>query len=459
MGLFRTEPPPAVKPPEAPEKPVPTMVKPPAVVGWPEEELIEVYNAAPAIYLKRGEALFAESPGTDSFFVVFDGALEVTVTLNGLPGSPAVFQTGDCLAPLLQYPGLSYHTAAATNCTVVEISRSALKQLPMEAQIAVYKAATSSTGKIQAYIHASNGEIRSKNLKLSQYVLNQSAARNAAIQSDFVQGFVRKMRRLPLYATDLAAKLLDDRTSVQEIVEGIRSDPNLVALVLRTVNSAHYGFSKKIESFYHACMVLGFNNIHNLLMREAAQSTMPITRETARLHKHSCLMSILCFELIGNDSEHQSQTAMTIGLLHDLGKGVQVVMKNGNPLKAEFVNTLDSAKLGSSLLRTWGIPERICKIVEFQQHPEFMLPDLISPEYRRELAALHVAHILETILTHKAVDPTKSIYTADHMAVLGFRNISPADLLTERVLPSLDRNRLRIPPEIQSMVLRHPVNY
>ena len=109
MGFFRTEPPPTVKPPEVPEKPAPTMVRPPAVVGWPEEELISVYNAAPATHLKRGEALFAEAPGTDSFFVVFDGALEVTVTLNGLPGSSAVFQAGDCLPPLLQYPGLTYH--------------------------------------------------------------------------------------------------------------------------------------------------------------------------------------------------------------------------------------------------------------------------------------------------------------------------------------------------------------
>ena len=241
-------------------------------------------------------------------------------------------------------------------------------------------------------------------------------------------------------------------------MEGIRSDPNLVALVLRTVNSAHYGFSKKIESFYHACMVLGFNNIHNLLMREAAQSTMPITRDTTRLHKHSCLMSVLCFELIGSNSEQQSQTAATIGLLHDLGKGVQVVMKNGNPSNADFVDTLDSARLGSSLLRMWGIPERICKIVEFQQHPEFMMPDLISPEYRRELAALHVAHILEMILTNKPVDPPKSIYTSEYMAILGFKNVSPADLLNERVLPSLNRNRIRIPPEIQSTVLRHPVD-
>jgi hypothetical protein len=86
-----------------------------------------------------------------------------------------------------------------------------------------------------------------------------------------------------------------------------------------------------------------------------------------------------------------------------------------------------------------------------------MLPDLISPEYRRELAALHIAHVLEMILMKKTVDPSKSIYTSHYMAVLGFKNMTPDDLLRERVLPSLHKNRVRVPPEIHSLVLR-PAN-
>jgi HD-like signal output (HDOD) protein len=347
-----------------------------------------------------------------------------------------------------------YSAEAETDSIVVEIPAAVLRQLPDPTQLFIYKAAAVSGGKIEAFLRAANSELRSRNLRLSQYILNGNVARNRAIQSDFVQTFISNMKRLPAYAMNLAAKLLDDETSVQEVVEGIRSDPSLVALVLRTVNSAQYGFNKKIESFYHACMILGFNNIYNLLIREATQSTMPITRDTTATHKHSCLISVLCFEIIGTQSEQQSQTAATIGLLHDLGKGVQVVMRTQHSAKADFIETLDAAKLGASLLRAWGIPERICKIVEFQHHPEFMPPDLIAPEYRRDVAALHIAHTLEALLMSKPLDPTRNCYTPDYMSVLGFGSMSPQQLLDERILPSLNRNRVRIPTEIHNLVIK-----
>ena len=214
--------------------------------------------------------------------MVFDGAIEITVTLNVQQGWPEVFEQGDCVPPLQYYPGLSYQARAAMDSTVIELPPAVFKHLPDETQLCIHRSAADATGKIQAYLQAVNSELSTRNLRLSQYILNEHAAHNKAIQSEFVQTFIKNMRRLPVYAMDLTSKLLDERTSVQEVVEGIRSDPSLVALVLRTVNSAQYGFSKKIESFYHACMILGFNNIHNLLMREAAISTMP---SRARLQK------------------------------------------------------------------------------------------------------------------------------------------------------------------------------
>jgi HD-like signal output (HDOD) protein len=315
--------------------------------------------------------------------------------------------------------------------------------------------AITSTSKINAYIRAVNGEINLRNLRLSQYILNQNAARSQSIQSDFVKTFVMHMKRMPVYATDLAVKLLDDNTSVQEVVEGIKVDQSLVGIVLRTVNSAQYGFGKKIESFYHACMILGFNNIYNLLMREAAQSTMPITRETTRIHKHSCLISILSFELATLAREQQAQTVATVGLLHDFGKGVKVVMKNAHKDKIDFIESLDPSKLGAALLRAWGLPEKICRTVEFQQHPEFMSPDLIAPEYRREAAIIHIAHVMETLLLDRPVDPIRSIHTAEYMNVLGFANATPVQLLKERILPNLIKNRTKVPPDIHSIVFKN----
>lgn len=457
MRLFRTEPAVAVRPPVLAPKSPAVIVKPPVVEGWSESELVVVYNAAPVRHLKKGEPIFAEASQTDSFFVLLDGAIQVVVKLNGQAGRPGIFQRGDVVAPLPKSPGLSYCAEAAAPSTIIEIPPAVMRHLPDKTQLSIYKVTVASTSKINAYIRAVNGEVSAKNVRLSQYIINQSGPRAAAIKSEFVQGFLRNMPAMPAYATDLTAKLLDDRTSVQEVVEGIKRDPSLVGVVLKTVNSPLYGFGKKIESFYHACMILGFNNIYNLIMREATQSTMPVTRETTRIHKHSCLISVLCFEIASTSKEQQLQTATTIGLLHDIGKGVQVVMKNAHPDRADFIDTFESAKLGAELLRVWGIPDRICKIVEFQQHPEFTSPDLIPSEYHREAGTLHVAHVLEHLLVGQPIDPTRTIYTRDYMTLLGFAQLTPENLFKDRVMPSLMKNRTRIPPEVQGLFTKAQV--
>src|SRR5216684_3807095 len=448
MRFFRTQTAPVTVP-----SPVPAPVrKPPVIEGWSESELVTVYNAAPVRHLKRGEPVFAEAGHTDSFFVLLDGSIQVVVKWDGHPGRPGILRRGDCVAPLPKSAGLTYCSEAAEACTIIEITPTVLNHLPDKTQLSIYKVAVGSTSKINAYIRAVNGDVSSKNAFLADYIVKRIAERSTSTQAQFVQDFLRNIPQMPAYATDLAVKLLDDRMSVQEVVEGIKRDPSIVAAVLKSVNSAQYSFQKKIESFYHACMILGFNNIYNLIVREAVQSTMPVTTETKRIHTHSCLMSVLCFEIASAAKDVQSQTATTIGLLHDIGKGVQVLMKVADPSKADYIENLPTPKLGAELLALWGLPERICKIVEFQEHPEFTPPDLVTPEHRRETATLHLAHILERLLAGQPADPSATIYTREYMASLGLPHASPGELLKERVIPSLIKNRQRIPEQIQGLI-------
>jgi HD-like signal output (HDOD) protein/CRP-like cAMP-binding protein len=413
--------------------------------------LVAAYNAAPVRHLKKGEPVFAEAEQTDSFFVLLDGFIQIVVKWDVHAGRPGIFRRGDCVAPLPKSPGLTYCSEAIEPCTVIEITPAVLNQLSDKTQVSIYKVAIDSTSKINAYIRAVNGEVSSKNALLADYIVRCDAERSTSTESEFVQKFMRNIPQMPAYATDLAVKLLDDKLSVQQVVEGIKRDPSIVASVLRTVNSAQYSFQKKIENFYHACMILGFNNIYNLIVREAVKSAMPLTPDTKRIHTHACLLSVLCYEVAAAGKEAPSQTATTIGLLHDIGKGVQVLMKVAQPTKEDYIDKLPAAKLGAQLLALWGLPDRICKIVEFQRYPEFMAPDSIAPEYRRETATLHIAHILEALLTDQPVDPSSMIYTRDYMGILGLSYATTADLLKQRIIPTLTQNRQRIPKEIRAL--------
>ena len=290
MRLFKTQTAPVTAQQAAPAP----VKKPPVVEGWSESELVTVYNSAPVRHLKKGEPVFAEAPSTEAFFVLLDGGIQVVVKSDGHAGRPGIFRRGDTVAPLPKSPGLTYCAGAAEPSTIIEIRPTILNHLPEKTQLSIYKAAVASTNRINGYIRSVNGEVMTKNALLATYIGSRDQHSYAAIQSEFVQEFLRNMPRMPAYATDLATKLLDDGMSVQEVVEGIKRDPSIVAAVLKTVNSAQYSFQKKIESFYHACMILGFNNIYNLIVREAVQTAMPVTPETKRIHTHACLLSVLC---------------------------------------------------------------------------------------------------------------------------------------------------------------------
>jgi len=230
---------------------------------------------------------------------------------------------------------------------------------------------------------------------MAAYIERQTNRNVELLQSDWVRKFLADIPRMPSYGTDLLVKLMDDRCSVQEIVDGIKTDPSVAAILLQAVNSARFSFHKKIESFYHACMILGLNNIYTMVLHEAVRSAMPRTKSTRLIQRHSILITTLCNEVATSSKDTHAQAAATIGLLHDVGKGIQEVMKLKQPDKAGQIDNLQSAGLGAELLRSWGIPARICEVIEHQQKPEYTAPDQMPEEIRREAGILHVAHVLE----------------------------------------------------------------
>jgi len=441
MRFFRPDP---AKVPVAP--PVPP--KPPVVDGWTEREFASVYSVALVRHLKPREPLFTDLKGTESFFVLIDGSVQIVVKWDDHAGRPGIFRRGDCVAPLPTSEGLQYSAEAIEQCTLIELTPTVMKHIDEKTQLSVYKVAVAATSRINAYIRAVNGEIVSKNALLAKYIELQTNRNVEALQSDFVRKVLNDIPRMPSYGTDLLVKLMDDRCSVQEIVDGIKTDPSVAAILLQAVNSARFSFHKKIESFYHACMILGLNNIYTMVLHEAVRSTMPRTKSTKRIQVHSILITTLCHEIATASKDAHAQAAATIGLLHDVGKGLQEVMKQKHPDKAAQIDNLQSAGLGAELLRLWGIPPRICQVIENQQKPEYTAPDLMPEEIRREAGILHLAHVLEGLLMKAPVPAESRIYTRDYMALLHLPNPTPEEFLKETIVPGLLRNRQRLPLQV-----------
>lgn len=90
---------------------------------------------------------------------------------------------------------------------------------------------------------------------------------------DYYQGYffskpqIVKGKSLPankMAIIKLLAKLLDDKSSNEELAEIITQDITLSVRVLRYINSAQFGFTNEVNSIQQAIMMLGSTTIRNL---------------------------------------------------------------------------------------------------------------------------------------------------------------------------------------------------
>ena len=71
---------------------------------------------------------------------------------------------------------------------------------------------------------------------------------------------------LPTVYMKLSHLLKKPDTEIKSISNIISEDPAIAAMVLKIVNSAAYGFRSRIGDLQHAIVILGLNEIRNLVL-------------------------------------------------------------------------------------------------------------------------------------------------------------------------------------------------
>jgi hypothetical protein len=111
---------------------------------------------------------------------------------------------------------------------------------------------------------------------------------------------------------------------------------------------------------------------------------------------------------------------------------------------------IDDSKVGSCLLRNWGFPENIVKIIEYQYTPEFTNPEDVDQEFRYEISILYLSHrCYDTMLGE---NNTETIFVDDFMELLGIEQKDCQTFYQNVILPALLKNKKRLPERISSLV-------
>lgn len=198
---------------------------------------------------------------------------------------------------------------------------------------------------------------------------------------------------LPAVVTRIMETINSPDTSAEDLNKLIVMDQGLSSKILRIVNSAYYGFPKRISTITHAVVILGFNTVRNLVLGVSAfgllaQKSMPYGLNRTKFWEHSVATavagSVLAKKRLGR-TRSAPEEAFVGGLLHDLGAlfldsyfPVQYAVgmafaarEQKTSREAEMmVLGIDHVTVGRRIAEFWNFPPHIAAMMGGHHDPE-----------------------------------------------------------------------------------------
>jgi HD-GYP domain-containing protein (c-di-GMP phosphodiesterase class II) len=199
---------------------------------------------------------------------------------------------------------------------------------------------------------------------------------------------VSDLPTLPHVVSQILEKTRDTDSSLDAIVNLISTDQALVSMILRLVNSAFYGFSRRITTLKQAITLLGFRSVRNVVVNAGVAG---IFRKRTfnnqyrfRLWDHSVGCAVAARVLAQRTGFKAKEEAFTAGLLHDIGKVVidqyapkdsaQVMKRVDSGMTAAAAELevigVDHTQVGGWIAERWHLPKTLCWVIQFHHDPD-----------------------------------------------------------------------------------------
>ena len=216
---------------------------------------------------------------------------------------------------------------------------------------------------------------------------------------------------LPTVVTKINQMASNPQTNASDIGELIANDPSLSSKILKLVNSAYYGFPRKINSVTKAIVLLGFNKVKNIAISASVveifkKASGTIGFDFTEFWCNSIATAIASETVAKKKRPDVADDAFVAGLLHDLGKiifSAHVPTANQAFEKARADKSLfrtacqatfscDQAKVGALLGEMWNFPDNLTKAIRYWPYPDR------TRQFREIIDCVHIAHVMVSAL-------------------------------------------------------------
>jgi putative nucleotidyltransferase with HDIG domain len=223
---------------------------------------------------------------------------------------------------------------------------------------------------------------------------------------------IKEFSTLPTVYSSLIDVLNDPSATPQAVSDLIACDQASTSKVLKIVNSPFYGFSGQIETISRAVVVLGFNEIYNLILSSSIMDFFTGKEslsnfEPVEVWRHSIAVGIAT-KTLGRLAGHPNQENFFIaGVLHDIGKlvffqygedefslALELCEREQKPISQVELKIfgIDHARIGALLAEQWRFPEPIINAIQY--HGQGIIPG----KFDFLTAAVHMGNILARAL-------------------------------------------------------------
>jgi putative nucleotidyltransferase with HDIG domain len=195
---------------------------------------------------------------------------------------------------------------------------------------------------------------------------------------------IGQLKPIPQIATKIISMTEDPECGLADISKVVTYDATITANILRTVNSAAYGLSRKIESINQAVTLLGLKELVQMVFLSVASSNLKqacqgYDLDKGALWKHSAASAFLAGKIGETITGVDGNLVFTAALLKDIGKALLnqyvheeleeikdlVFHKDYTFLDAEReIIGIDHAHLGGIIAKKWNFSDRMVKLIQ-----------------------------------------------------------------------------------------------
>jgi HD-like signal output (HDOD) protein len=224
---------------------------------------------------------------------------------------------------------------------------------------------------------------------------------------------VNSLPALPATVTKVMAISANPESSANDMMQAILPDQAMCSTILKVANSAFFGIPRGVSTIERAVVVLGYEEIRNIVIGKAIFSSFPMlskeNKNTVSLFWEHAFTCGLASKIIGSHLKRSPSEFFIAGLIHDIGKlAMLMAFPNEYPILRELSNpnksdgsaeeqakfAISHDKVGLQMANKWFLPEQLAVAIGYHHSPQD------APGYKDFPLIVQIADILALMYCH-----------------------------------------------------------